>query len=168
MKEGLPGRVLGRYDAAVTLPDTDPGAAHAEDADPSSTLFGAALAAAVNIQLRETLKTERGASYVLLNGEANRRWDWQPGNGSVAQLRAGMVANPALRVLIVHGRFDLVTPYFVSSYVARQLNLPAELRANLELALTDGGHMMYFHASARRELAERAAEFYRQLGSATR
>ncbi len=168
VKEGLPGRVLGRYDAAVTLPDPDPGAGQAEDADPSSTLFGAALAAAVNIQLRETLKVERTASYVLLNGDANRRWDWQPGNGSVAQLRAGMVANPALRVLIVHGRFDLVTPYFVSSYIAQQLNLPTSLRANLALALTDGGHMMYFHASESIRLAALAADFFRQIAAADR
>ncbi len=168
VKEGLPGRVLGRYDSAVTLPDTDPGAAQAEDPDPSTAPFGAALGAAINIQLRETLKLDRAASYVLLNGEANRRWDWQPGNGSVAQLRAGMIANPGLRVLIVHGRFDLVTPYFVSSFVAQQLNLPAELRANLTLALTDGGHMMYFHASERWRLTELAAGFYAQAGSAGR
>lgn len=168
VKEGLPGHVLGRYDAAVALPDAAPGEARAGDPDPSATLFGAALAAAVNVQLRETLRAQREPPYVLFNGEANRRWDWKRDNGSAAQLRAGMIANPALKVLIAHGRFDLVTPYFVSTHVARQLALPEAQRANIELALLDGGHMMYFHRASRERLSETARGFYARLAEGAR
>ena len=160
IKDGLPGRVMGRYDASITMPDPDPGAPRSNDPDPSLTPFGAALSAAVNVQLRETLKVERGASYVLTSGAAERGWEWRGNGGSVAQLRQGLIANPSLRVLMVHGRFDLVTPYFATAYVARQLRLPPELARNVELALLDGGHMMYFHPAERIALARRAAAFY--------
>ena len=160
IKEGIPGRVLGRYDASVTLADSDPHAPRTDDPDPSAVPFAAALAAATNMQLRETLKVDRIPSYVVMNGNANREWNWRGGQGSVGQLRQGMIANPALKVLIVHGRFDLVTPYFSSTYVAQQISLPPEQRANLELALLDGGHMMYFHAAERVRLTRLAAEFY--------
>src|SRR5262245_1169033 len=167
MKQGVPGRVLGRYDASVSLPDADPGAATNPDPDPAEVPFSSALAAAVNVQLRETLKVERPGAYVVMNFIANRDWSFRDGAGSVAQLRRGMIANPALKVLIVHGRFDLATPYFASTYVAQQIALPQEQRANLELALLDGGHMMYFHAAERVRLARLAAEFYARAAART-
>jgi carboxypeptidase C (cathepsin A) len=162
------GRVLGIYDASVTMEDPDPASPFFRDADPTSQRLTAPLLTALNAYLRDELKVTTNSSYILSNSQANNSWEWGRGrtDGSADALRAGMIANPALRVLVVHGRYDLITPYFASKFVLSQLAIPASLRKNLSIALTEGGHMMYLHASERARLYEIARDFYAAAGGA--
>jgi carboxypeptidase C (cathepsin A) len=159
------GRVVGRYDASVTTPDPDPGAPYFSEADPSSQHFTAPLLTAMNAYLETELKVTDTRPYVLFSRTANEQWNWRGGRGgnaigAAAALRSGMIASPALRVLIVHGRFDMVTPYFASKYLVNQLHADPALRRNVTARLYDGGHMMYFHRSEREQLWHDAAAFY--------
>jgi carboxypeptidase C (cathepsin A) len=59
---------------------------------------------------------------------------------------------PGMRVLIAHGRTDLVTPYMASRWVARNLELPPGARDRVRVTVQDGGHMMYTLARERAQL----------------
>lgn len=160
--------VVGRYDAAMTAPDPDPGDRFLEDPDPSWRGQATALSSAINQYLRGDLKVTLTRSYIVINGEVESHWNWRGEEkglpslpGASGGLRAGLLQNPALKLLIVHGRYDLVTPYFSSVYIARQLTLPEATRTNLRVELFEGGHMMYFHREERERLATMARDFYR-------
>ncbi|MFX9665061.1 hypothetical protein ABTO78_20600, partial [Acinetobacter baumannii] len=60
---------------------------------------------------------------------------------------------PALRVLIVHGRTDLITPYMASRWVASRLELPPGERDRVAVTVHPGGHMMYTRGEGRAALA---------------
>jgi len=67
----------------------------------------------------------------------------------------------------VHGWFDIITPYFASSYVVSQMALAPELRRNVALTNYHGGHMFYTHTASRIDFMRDAAAFYRRtLGDA--
>jgi carboxypeptidase C (cathepsin A) len=72
-----------------------------------------------------------------------------------------MVKNPALRVLITGGVFDLATPYFDSIYSIDHLGLPPELRSHIRFSRYLSGHMIYIRQSEHRRLKKEIAQFLR-------
>jgi carboxypeptidase C (cathepsin A) len=108
-------------------------------------------------------KTDR--AYRMLNRAVARNWDWLGGQhqgyaGTADALKAAMTHNDRLGVFIVHGLFDLVTPYFASRYIVDHMDLPERLRRNVKFAVYPGGHMLYTHAAARIALSHDAEAFY--------
>ena len=65
-----------------------------------------------------------------------------------------------MRVLIVNGRYDLVTPYLASRWLVDQLEIPAAMRAAIQLRVYEGGHMVYMRPASRTLLARDASELY--------
>ena len=62
--------------------------------------------------------------YNLLNGSVNGNWRWGRGRGSAesfSALRQALAFDGNLQALVVHGFTDLVTPYFASELLLRQL-----------------------------------------------
>ena len=70
------------------------------------------------------------------------------------------MAYPETRLLIVNGRYDLVTPYLSSRWLVDQLSVPAKLRAAIRLRVYEGGHMMYMRPASRAAQAQDAAELF--------
>jgi carboxypeptidase C (cathepsin A) len=68
---------------------------------------------------------------------------------SLSGLQTALIDHPATKVLIVNGRYDLVTPYLASRWLADQLNLPAVVRDAIRIKAYDGGHMMYLRPQSR-------------------
>ena len=62
-------------------------------------------------------------------------------------LKRALTRNPKLEVLLVNGIYDLATPYFAAVWSFDNLNLPADLRDNIERADFAAGHMMYVDQS---------------------
>jgi carboxypeptidase C (cathepsin A) len=159
-------RVLSLYDGSVSMIDSNPESAALDDR--SLDVLNAALGPAFNAYLRGELKFETDLPYLVLNGEVNRQWRWDEragrrGNGGVLDdLKAGLSFNPRLRVLIAHGLFDLVTPYFASAYAIGQLYLDPAVRGNVALKTYAAGHMIYTHSAAREALARDAEAFFRE------
>jgi carboxypeptidase C (cathepsin A) len=54
-----------------------------------------------------------------------------------------MTQNPHMRVLFLAGYYDLATPFFTTEYLVRHLDISKKLRANIQEAYFDAGHMMY-------------------------
>lgn len=158
------GRVIGRYDASVSIPDPNPASPRFVDTDPTLGGLTAPMTSAANAYLRGELGYDIEVPYIVLNRAVSREWEWGSGRdgapGAADELRAAMVTSPALKVLIAHGRLDLVTPYFASEYVASQMRLAPPLLDNLSLALYDGGHMMYLNRDAREALFRDARKLF--------
>jgi carboxypeptidase C (cathepsin A) len=63
--------------------------------------------------------------------------------------------DPRLRVLVAHGLFDLVTPYFATELILRQI--PASAGADrIGFLAYRGGHMFYAMDASRAALREEA------------
>jgi carboxypeptidase C (cathepsin A) len=158
------GLSLSLYDGAFAGPDPRPGR---PGADPLLGAIKAPLSAAYNAYVRDDLKVETDVPFLLLNQDTSRNWDWEGarggrGGGAMDEVAQSLALTPGLRLLVVHGRTDLVTPYMASRWLLDRLDLPDDVRSRVDLTVLDGGHMMYLAADQRRALSERAAEFYRR------
>ena len=168
------GRVTSFYDGSVTAIDPDPESPVLERGDRTLTELNAALLPALNAYLREELKFETDLPYLVLNPEVERQWRWRGDSGdqgfveAVDNLKAGITLNPHLKVLIAHGLFDLVTPYFASAYAISQMRLDSAVRPNLVLKTYAAGHMVYTHAAAREALFRDAETFFGEATAAAR
>ena len=67
-----------------------------------------------------------------------------------------------MRVLMQQGYYDLATPYLATEYYIEHMDLPDELRDNIELAYYDAGHMMYIHEPSMVKFKEDLAKFIRE------
>lgn len=88
--------------------------------------------------------------YVLGNARALRQWDYGHHGmpESLTALRQDLANDALLRVLVVHGLYDTVTPYFRTKLMLAQL--PPKLVADrLRLLLLPGGHMVYLREAPR-------------------
>lgn len=114
----------------------------------------------------EELGVETPLEYTLLNHEAFKQWkndekelDLFELPSSVDDFRAGMAGNPDMRALIVHGRYDMVTPYFASKRILNQVNMDERVRERIEERLYEGGHMFYSWPHVNAEFAKDVADF---------
>ncbi|HEY0837405.1 MAG TPA: septum formation initiator [Azospirillum sp.] len=148
------GLVVSTYDGVFTGPDPDPSAPRLRD-DPyligTLPAYSGAFTGYAQRELGVTVETP----YRLLSERVNRGWEW-PRDGSPSaldDLQTVMTLTPGLRLLVAHGRTDLVTPYLASHWVAARLELPEAERGRIALPVYDGGHMMYANAASRAALA---------------
>ena len=152
-RERVPGEMASAYDATVASPDATPDEAWNDQPDAVLDALRAPLTSAM-LALYRTLGWQPEGQYQVLNEAVSRAWNWGHGMGrpsSVPQLRDALALDPALRVLVVHGRDDLVTPYFATKLLLAQLpeiGAPERVR----LLVTPGGHMLYLRDGSRAAL----------------
>lgn len=156
------GTVPSLYDATFTAPDPFPESDGRRGGDPVLDGFTRALSGAFVGYARDELGFKTDMTYVLLADGVVGRWDWGDRRhppGSAEDLRMLLSLIPSFRLLVAHGRSDLVTPHGVSRYVLDSIP-PIGGPSRLALKLHRGGHMFYFDAAARRAFTKEAAEFY--------
>ncbi len=153
-------RTVGRFDSRIKGIDSD-AAGEAPDYDPSYPIVQGPYAAMFNQYVRTELKFESDLPYEMLTGRV-RPWNWENQNQyvNVAEtLRGAMTQNPALKVLIANGHFDLATPYFATQYTVSHMGLDPTLRGHIQLTYYEGGHMMYTVKSGIAKLKQDLAGF---------
>jgi carboxypeptidase C (cathepsin A) len=158
------GEMVSLYDSTIARPAGPEDGDRAGDAvlQPAVAAYGTAL----NAYLAEALGVHTDMAYRVLPREISQQWNWegerQHGHDGLAMssLEAALLEHSGTRVLIVNGRYDLVTPYLASRWLVDQLEVPAEVRAGIRLRIYDGGHMVYMHPAARTQLSRDAAELY--------
>ena len=98
----------------------------------------------------------------------SKKWNWKSGLewgqgfvGVAGNLKNSMSMNKDLKAFITHGVFDLVTPYFGSVVVTRQMSLDPAIAPNLSLKVYEGGHMFYTHAASREMFFEDARRLFK-------
>ncbi len=160
-------RVLGLYDASFVSEDAAPDVPWFANDDPTLDAIKGPFTAGINHLLRTRLAFHSDRSYEVLNERVFTQWDWSTGvdgrfgfAGAGDDLKAALSLNPALRLWIVHGLYDLVTPYFASTYAVAQMHLASSLRDNLRFSTYHGGHMFYTHEASRTAFATEARSFF--------
>ena len=157
------GRVVSAYDTGLSNFDPDPTARTSEAEDAGLAGMKAALSsAAVNLLWRRLGWRVPNTRYELLDGQVNGAWRYGGGRRapeSFAELRRSLARDPKLRVLVTHGLTDLVTPYFASELLLRQLPAYGGER-RIDLATYPGGHMFYTRDASRAAFREAGRGLY--------
>lgn len=157
------GRIVSAYDTAVGGYDPDPTAPTPRFEDAVLTASLAPLTTAAIDLLQRRLGWRVEGRYHLLNGAVSGAWRW--GRGRVqpevlAELRQAVALDGRMRVLVAHGFTDLVTPYFASDLLLRQLPEYGPER-RIDLKVYPGGHMFYSRDASRSAFRDDAAELIR-------
>ena len=161
-------KVVGFYDATITGVDPFPDRDNHEAPDPTLAGIERVFASGINHVLRSEIGIESERRYELLSLAVNRDWKrdepahgLSPVAGATDDLRYAMSMNPDMKVLIAHGCYDMVTPYFTSERLVRQLRLLPQQREQLSIRHFGGGHMFYTWDDSRRAFRDWVREFYR-------
>ncbi|OLE25274.1 MAG: peptidase S10 [Actinobacteria bacterium 13_1_20CM_3_71_11] len=154
-------RVVGRLDGRFVGWDTDYGREHFSG-DPSYHAILGPYTAAVNHYLRVELAYANDLPYEVLT-ERVHPWSLKEFEGKhlnvAPRLAAALRANPALRVYVACGYHDGATPYLAAEHTFAHLELPEELRGNVEFRYFEAGHMMYVHEPSRLAQSSQLAAF---------
>jgi len=159
------GEILSLYDATVTRA----AGANPSDDDAGDPVLGPAVAAytaAFDSYAPEGLGYRTERPYRVLPREVSRQWGWDGARGegglglALSSLEKTLLSHPETRLLIAHGRYDLVTPYLASRWLVDQLGLPEAVRARVHVSVYEGGHMMYMRPQSRAALAADAANVF--------
>jgi carboxypeptidase C (cathepsin A) len=144
------------YDGTVTVGGRDRGS------DPVLDAMTAPLTTAMLGLYRDTLDWLPNRDYQLLNSGVTQRWDWGSDRGqpeAVTDLADLLSLDPSLGVLVAHGRTDLVTPYFGTTLILRQLDV-SHASDRLRQVTYSGGHMFYTRPDSRRAFRDDARALY--------
>lgn len=157
------GRTVGRLDGRFTGWDADRGRERYEQ-DASYLAILGPYTAAFNHYVRAELEYENDLPYEILTGRV-QPWSYQEFEGrgvsAASSLSGAMRANPHLKVHVACGYHDGATAYFAAEHVVAHLQVPAELRENVELRYYEAGHMMYIHEPSRLAQSADLADFIR-------
>jgi carboxypeptidase C (cathepsin A) len=161
-------RVLSLYDGSITLVDPEPAKSLITGSDFYLQRLNAPLTAAFNHYVRDRLNFKTDIPFLLLNEEVYQSWNWRSGirgqqgfAEALSDLKKAMSLNPAMRTQIMHGVFDLVTPYYATEMMIKQLALEPMMNHNIQLKVYHGGHMPYLHQKTLDSMFEDALQFYK-------
>jgi carboxypeptidase C (cathepsin A) len=154
-------KTVGRIDGRFTGWDSDYGREHLTT-DPSIDAITGPYAAALNHYVQAELGYHSDLLYEVLTDRV-QPWSFKEFEAQhlrvLDKLAEAMRVNPFLRVHVACGYYDAATPYFAAEHDFAHLAIPAELRANIEFAYYEAGHMMYMHEPSRLDQSARLAEF---------
>lgn len=150
------GQRLGLYDARFTLPLQGAGGDPVGD-DPAMGQYVPGFVGAWNDYARMTLKVDLDTPYEpIAFRDVNGRWDFGFGPGVpvgknyALDLAAAMNRNPAMRLMVGTGYYDLVTPLGSADYVVAHAGIPL---ARTSFHGYPSGHGPYLGVEARTALA---------------
>ncbi|MBB3050557.1 carboxypeptidase C (cathepsin A) [Prauserella isguenensis] len=162
------GLVTGRMDGRFTTWEPDGGREHMSDDASVSRIIGA-YSAALNHYVRAELQYSSDLPYEILSTDVNRAWSYSDFEGRavsvVDSLSGAMRENPHLKVHVALGHYDGATPYYAAEHVIAQLQIPDELRGNVETAYYPAGHMMYVHPESRVQQGKDLATFVKSASN---
>jgi carboxypeptidase C (cathepsin A) len=155
------GQTVGRLDSRFLGLDRDDAGEHPE-ADPFLSNLIGAYAAGMNRLLKDKLKFDSDAPYVV-HAPIWDKWAWKDFANKYVNvgdsLRRAMHANPHMRVYVACGYYDLGTPHAAADYSLNHLGLREPLRNNVRVSYFESGHMMYIHRPSRERMAAELKAF---------
>jgi carboxypeptidase C (cathepsin A) len=158
------GRLDGRY--ALPEPGFPSGRGPAGFNDPASTETTGPFTMTFHNYMRTELNYKTDVPYYTSARDSGMfLWSSTPSTpapgGSqgfqeeITPLRAAIVGNPFLKVLVMEGYYDLATPYYQAEYTMHELHLPARYQSNITYERYWSGHMVYLeqksHAKMQRD-----------------
>jgi carboxypeptidase C (cathepsin A) len=155
-------RIGSSYDATVAGFDPYPFSGRSDADDQMRLGLHAPIISAMVGLYRDKLNWNvEGARYNFLSEQASRSWDWGRGGGeAVSDLRKSLALDPNMRVLVVHGLTDVVTPYLETQMVLDQIpDYGAPERVIFKVY--GGGHMFYSRDESRAKFRDDARALYK-------
>jgi carboxypeptidase C (cathepsin A) len=159
---------VGRLDGRYKLPEPGfPGARFGGGggggSDPASTETTGPFTMAFNNYMRTELNYKTDTPYYTSAQQSGMfRWSSTgatpaPGGNQgfqeeISPLRAAIVGNPFLKILVMEGYYDLATPYYQAEYTMHELMLPASYHANVSYERYWSGHMVYLEQKSHAKL----------------
>lgn len=155
-------KIVSHYDATFAVDDPNPETPEAHGPDPILDGLVRSYGSAFVSYARDELGFKTEMTYNLLNSEISEHWKWGRGRAqpSVSEdLRALLELTPSFRLMVAHGRSDMVTPFAVSRYVLDHLPR-SEAEERTQLRLYRGGHMFYLDPVSRKAFTADARTMY--------
>lgn len=156
-------QVMGWYDASYAIDDPLPAAESFKGVDPTLGGIMRLYVAGANAHLRENLGLDAERKYELLSMDTNQKWQWSNKTtgdpmpaGAVEDLAVGISMNPDIKLSVVHGVYDLITPYFESKHLVEQLAQGSPIAKKIGFEVYEGGHMFYMWEKSRKAFTEDA------------
>ncbi len=158
------GITVGRLDSRYTGFDKD-GVGEYYEGDPSYNAILGPYTATLYDYVRRELGVELDRHYEILQS-LYQTWKYDKHQNQFVntgeQLRTAFQLNPALKVIVCNGYFDLATPYFATRYTFDHIELPAKLQKNIQMTYYRSGHMMYTHKPSLEQVTKDLKKFIRQ------
>lgn len=156
---------VGRLDGRYALPDPGfpGGRGPGGFSDPASTETEGPFTMTFNNYVRTELNYKTDLPYYT-SAQQSGMFLWSSGGSTPAPggnqgfqeeltpLRAAIVGNPFLKVLVMEGYYDLATPFAQAEYTMHELNLPANYQSNISYQRYWSGHMVYLEQKAHAKL----------------
>lgn len=154
------GRVLSLYDGDISGFDPDPFSPEGDWADPLLQAWRAPLGAAMTRLTLEKLGWAIGdARYSVLSSQISHQWRYgEEGRANaevMSAMREALALDPRLKVLVLHGIYDLTTPYFATKLMLDQLPDYGDA-SRVRLVVLKGGHMPYLYDDSRKAMRDAA------------
>jgi len=155
---------VGRLDGRFTGPNPE-GVFDSRQYDPTGSAIVPPYTSVFNNYLRTELDYKVDMPYKVFAWDepAFQKWDWGEAvkgfPNTAPGLRAALVKNPYLKVLVMEGYYDLATPYAAANYSIDHLNLTPEYRKNISFATYEAGHMVYVEERSRAKMTKDLVEF---------
>ena len=158
------GQTVGRLDSRFLGVDRDDAGERPEEDASMNNLVGA-YATGINHLLADKLGYHSDAPY-MVHAPLWKTWSWKGFENQYVSagnsLRRALQANPAMRVYVASGYYDLATPHGAGDYTLSHLGLRDKLAANIKVSYFEAGHMMYIHAPSLKKMAAELREFVAQ------
>jgi len=156
------GLTVGRFDSRFTGIDRD-AVGERSEYDPSGSALMGPYTATYQDYLWSDLQVKKDQVYEILTRNVHP-WSFKPFQNRYVDasetLRQTMVQNPAMKVFLACGYYDLATPFFAAEYLADQLSLPKNFRENVTFGYYEAGHMMYVYTPALKQMKKDLTEYY--------
>jgi len=152
--------LVGRLDGRFSSPDPEDRGFY----DPAGAAILPPYTSVFNNYLRGELNYKSDMPYKVFAFDEGgfQKWEW--GNGiegfpsTAGGLRAAIIKNPYMKILVMEGHYDLATPFAAANWTMDHLNLDGKYRANVSYATYGAGHMVYIdrdqHAKMKKDLVE--------------
>ena len=134
---------VGLYDGRFTLAsEGDAGDPVADD--PAMGQYAAAFVGAFHQYLQGELQINLEQPYqVIAFADVNSKWSWGPQGplaGHAEDLEAAMRRNPTMKLYVMSGYYDLVTPFALAEYTIGHTAIAAN---RVRYKTYESGHMVY-------------------------
>ncbi len=154
--------VSGRLDGRFTSPN--PGDERG-GYDPTSAAILPPYTSAFNNYLRTELNYKSDMPYRVFAYDQPGFQTWEWGNAAegfpstAGGLRAAMIKNPYMKILVMEGYYDLATPFAAANWTMDHLDLDGQYRQNISYATYGAGHMVYVDRAEHDKMKKDLVEF---------
>ncbi|HKI05037.1 MAG TPA: peptidase S10 [Thermoanaerobaculia bacterium] len=152
---------VGRLDSRFKGVDRD-AAGESNEFDPSYAAIQGPYTATFNDYVSQDLGFKSDLPYEILTDRV-RPWSYNEFSNqyvNVAEdLRVAMSQNPALKVFVGNGYYDLATPFFATEYTFDHIGFEPDYKRRVTMHYYEAGHMMYVRRVDREQLKKDVAAF---------